>query len=322
MSLFNQRIVCMGSTHFSSHVFEFLHNHQVNITGFVTIPDKPAGRGLQLQSSPVKKLATELNKPLLQPEHLKDPSFLEQIESWSPDIFLVIAFRKLPSELLSIPTIGSVNLHMSLLPKYRGPAPIHWAIINGETITGLTTFLLNDIIDGGDILDQREIPISSDDTHDSLEEKMIKLAGPFMLKSLEMLCSSNFVPKPQNITGFEPKAPKLTRENTKIHWRDDAKNIYNFIRGLYSKPTAWTTLHSISAQKKWLCKIHASKFFNENIEPKDPGLIEVYQRKRIVVHTTTSPLEILTLQIEGKKTMSADAFIRGYENYLSHAKFE
>lgn len=322
MNLSNARIVCLGSTHFSSHVFQYLYKTQVNIIGFVTLPDKPAGRGLHLQSTPVKNLALSLNKPLLQPEKLNDAIFLNEIKNWKPDLLLVIAFRKLPPELLIIPTRGAMNLHMSLLPAYRGPAPIHWAIINGETTTGLTTFILNDIIDGGDVIDQMTIPIAIDDTHDSLEKKMMELAGPFIFTSMELYLSSKVSLKPQQISGLEPKAPKLTRENTRIQWNAPAEKIYNLIRGLYAKPSAWTVLHAPTAAKTWYCKIHASKIFLGTIKQQPPGSIEIFERKRLIVHTATVPLEILSLQLEGKKAMDANAFIRGFENHLMYAKFE
>lgn len=312
----------MGNTVFSSHVFSYLYEQGANIVACVTSPDKPAGRGLRLQSTPVKIFATKFNLPIIETDSLHDEKLVEQLMSFHPDLFIVIAFRKLPDSLLKIPRDGSINLHMSLLPAYRGAAPIHWAIIHGEEKTGLTTFILNNQIDAGDIIHQTEIPIEFDDTHDSLEQKMMHASGKFMVDSLNIFYSPDFNPIPQIRNNDLSLAPKLTRDNTRINWNHSSVAIYNFIRGLYSRPMAWTTLQLPTSSSAWFCKIHEARLQNDFEDlHKEPGTIVLLNRKRMLVCTADKPLEILSLQIEGKKKITADEFIRGYEKYLNHARF-
>ncbi|MCX7696662.1 MAG: methionyl-tRNA formyltransferase [Bacteroidales bacterium] len=312
----------MGNTHFSSYVFSYLFAQGLPIVAFVTSPDKPAGRGLHLKSTPVKQLALQLNVPVIETDLLQDEKLIFQLHSFQPDLFIVIAFKKLPEALLKVPQDGAINLHMSLLPNYRGAAPIHWAIIRGEQKTGLTTFILNNKIDAGDIIHQMEIPIEFHDTHDTLEEKMISFSGQFMIDSLNKFYSFNFKPLPQANNPDLPRAPKLTKDNTRINWNQPSISIYNFVRGLYSKPMAWTTLMTDKLSTPWYFKIHETRPFDGSINFSDEaGTIILHHRKRILVCTSSEPLEILFLQPEGKKRMSADEFIRGYENYLNHAKF-
>lgn len=234
------RVVFFGTPDFAAVVLDHLVRTGEEIAGVVTAPDKPAGRGMNLTSSPVKNVALKHRLPVMQPDNLQAPPFLFQLQQLQADVFVVVAFRKLPPEVWKMPLQGTFNLHASLLPAYRGAAPIHHAIINGETITGLTTFFINDNIDEGRIILQRSVKIDPDDTAGSLYEKLLQEAPSMVSETLRWLETHSYeeaVPQPVGVS--MPKAPKLTTENTRIDWNLPPSRLRNFIRGLSPQPGAW-----------------------------------------------------------------------------------
>ena len=232
------RIVFMGTPQFAVYALHALNESEHDVVGVVTSDDKPAGRGKQLRKSAVKEYAVAEKLHLLQPENLKDSAFTKELEFLNADVFIIVAFRMLPKTVWSIPLKGTFNLHASLLPNYRGAAPINWAIINNETITGATTFYIDDKIDTGAILLKEELAIEPTETIGSLHDKLAPLGANLILKTLDYI-ATNPTPKPQLLTGDEKEAPKLTKENTKIDWKQSLKYIDGLVRGLNPYPVAW-----------------------------------------------------------------------------------
>lgn len=234
------RLVFFGTPEFAAVVLEHLLNTGEDVAAVVTAPDRPAGRGMKLKFPPVKTVALKRQVPVLQPENLKDPVFLEQLQQARAEVFVVVAFRKLPREVWALPPRGAFNLHASLLPAYRGAAPIHHAIINGETVTGLTTFFINDKIDEGRIILQCSVNIDKDDTAGSLHTKMMHLGPSLVSETLRWLETHSYEDAlPQMDDPSAPKAPRLTTENTRINWNQSPTHVRNFIRGLSPQPGAW-----------------------------------------------------------------------------------
>ncbi len=302
----------MGTPDFARRPLEYLYSgssgsfgkkHQ--ILAVVTGPDKKSGRGLKLIPTAVKSASQALGIPVLTPTSLKDDSFIDEIKKFDADIFVVVAFKILPEKLFSIPKFGSINLHGSLLPKYRGAAPINWALINGETETGLTTFFLKKKVDTGNIIYQEKIAIEPEETFDELYARMSEKAGPVIGKTLDLIESSNFELLAQDDSEATP-APKIMPQDTIINWDNPAKTVANFIRGLSSVPGAYTTFRG---NRMKIYKGKVSKVQTEN--KLQPGQI-IKDKHKLLVSTAEGVVEILQLQPEGKAKMSGDQFLQGY----------
>ncbi|HEX2787704.1 MAG TPA: methionyl-tRNA formyltransferase [Ignavibacteria bacterium] len=305
-------IVFMGTPEFAVPSLKILDDSGYNIKAVVTVPDKPKGRGLNVQESDVKKFAKGKNYKILQPAKLNDDEFINKLRELNADLFVVVAFRILPEKVYTIPRLGTFNLHASLLPKYRGAAPINWAIMNGDKTTGVTTFFLDKSVDTGKIIEQREIEISNDDTAGTLHDKLKVLGAETVLSTVKKIESGNVELIAQD-NSRASKAPKIFKDGCRIDWTGFAIDIHNKIRGLSPYPTAWTLL------KYKNLKIFKSKL-TEITSNEKPGYIDVTDNK-ILVNTSDKKLEILELQLEGKKRMSSEEFLRGYkkENLI---KFE
>ena len=299
----------MGTPEFAVASLDVLVKAGCNIVGVITSPDKPAGRGLEFQQSAIKKYAVENNLHILQPEKLKAPEFLEILKSLQADLQIVVAFRMLPEVVWNMPRLGSVNLHGSLLPKYRGAAPINWAVINGEKETGVTTFKLKHEIDTGDILLQQSFPIEENDTAGTVHDKMKGIGANLLLKTIKGLAGVNLNEVRQStITNLKPTlphAPKIFTETCQINWNKTVDEVYNLIRGLAPYPTAFTFFNN-----KKLKIFKAEKI---NIAPQVPaGEFETDHKHFLQFPCGNGYISILELQLEGKKKMGIAEFLRGY----------
>lgn len=297
------RIVFMGTPDFAVPSLRILIENNYEIVSVVTVPDKPVGRGLQLSPSAIKVFATQNNLTVIQPEKLKDPSFVQQLVSLRPDLFVVVAFRILPKEVFSIPRFGSFNLHASLLPKYRGAAPINWAIINGEKETGVTTFFLKEAVDTGNIILQARVPINDNETAGELHDKLAEIGAEIVLHTVSLIEMGKIIVKAQDDSSAIP-APKIFKEDCQINWQKSAIEIHNFIRGLSPRPTAFTHHNDV------LLKIFRSSLSTHQ-SAGTTGEILIADR-RLVIGTGNGTLEILELQQEGKKRLNTKEFLRGY----------
>lgn len=306
------RIVFMGTPEFAEFILRRLVDDQYNIVGVVTMPDKPMGRhGSVLQSSPVKKYAVEQGIPVLQPEKLKDPLFIEQLRSLKADLQIVVAFRMLPKIVWSMPRLGTFNLHASLLPQYRGAAPINWAIINGDKETGVTTFFLKHEIDTGDIIRQERIPILPTDNVGTLHDKLMELGASLTVKTLDDIIAGNVKSIPQSdipADALRP-APKIFKDTCRIDWTQPTARINDFIRGLSPYPAAWTVLRTAEGTEQDL-KIYAAEPVADASVQK-PGTITCDGRKNLIVSTADGALRLLDVQLAGKKRMPISAFLCG-----------
>ena len=306
------RIVFMGTPEFAEFILRRLVDDRYNIVGVVTMPDKPMGRhGSVLQSSPVKKYAVEQGIPVLQPEKLKDPLFIEQLRSLKADLQIVVAFRMLPEIVWSMPRLGTFNLHASLLPQYRGAAPINWAIINGDKETGVTTFFLKHEIDTGDIIRQERIPILPTDNVGTLHDKLMELGANLTVKTLDDIIAGNVKSIPQSdipADALRP-APKIFKETCRIDWTQPTARINDFIRGLSPYPAAWTVLRTADGTEQDL-KIYAAEPVADAPVQK-PGTITCDGRKNLIVSTADGALRLLDVQLAGKKRMPISAFLCG-----------
>lgn len=304
----------MGTPGFACEPLEVLTKSRHTVRAVVTVPDKQAGRGRKLSPCEVKLRALALNVPVLQPENLRDPGFLRDITALGADVFVVIAFRILPKKLYSIPPMGAFNVHASLLPRYRGAAPINHALLNGESETGLTSFFLTKRVDGGDIIHQISVPIDADENFSSLYGRLSQMAGPFVLETLDRIVQPGFTPRTQDPSLATP-APKITADDCLIDWAVDDRRVHNHIRAFSERPGAFSWLDSRTL------KILASKRSTEtNLPVLVPGELYV-DGKKMYVGTGTMPLEITRVQPEGKKIMDALAFINGYR-IQSHQKLQ
>ncbi|HMG14407.1 MAG TPA: methionyl-tRNA formyltransferase [Saprospiraceae bacterium] len=304
------RIVFMGTPEFAVHSLDILFQNGFDIAAVITVPDKLGGRGMkQIMESPVKQYALEKNLKILQPLKLKDPAFLEELKSLNADLQVVVAFRMLPELVWSMPLYGTINLHGSLLPKYRGAAPINWAIINGESKTGVTTFFLTHEIDTGDILLNKEIPIEFDDTAGTLHDKMKIVGAELVLKTVKGIKNKTITAKPQ--IGQASSAPKLNHEVCKINWNDQNENdthaVYNFIRGLSPFPGAWTIFEGQQI------KILKAAIYNsqDDLVKNKEGTYIIKDRKKLIYFTRDGGIDCLEVQLEGKRKMNAIDFING-----------
>jgi len=314
------RIVFMGTPEFAEFTLRRLVEDQYNIVGVVTMPDKPIGRhGSVLQSSPVKKYAVEQGIPVLQPEKLKDPLFIEQLKALKADLQIVVAFRMLPEVVWNMPRLGTFNLHGSLLPQYRGAAPINWAIINGDKETGVTTFFLKHEIDTGDIIYQERIPILPDDNAGTMHDKLMELGADLTVRTLEDILANRVKPIPQDsIPADELRpAPKIFKETCRIDWNQPTARVNDFIRGLSPYPAAWTILRSADGREQDF-KIYAAEPVS-GAPVQTPGTIICDGRKALIVATADGALRLLEVQTAGKKRMEICAFLCG--NNLSDCTF-
>ena len=301
------RIVFMGTPDFATTILQHLVDNNFDVVGVVTAADKPSGRGLKMNKSSVKKYAQSQNIPILQPTNLKSETFLTSLKNLNADIQIVVAFRMLPKEVWSMPKMGTFNLHASLLPEYRGAAPIHWAIINGETKTGVTTFFIDDKIDTGEIILQREIEITEIETVGILHDKLMHLGADLVAETVESISRRDFKTSKQPDTE-EKSAPKLTPENTKIDWSDTLENIYNKIRGLNPFPAAWTIFKMDN--QEIFAKIYAVKK-EKTAHSFDFGTI-VSNKKEMKVAVQNGFIHILEIKLSGKRQMDTKSLLNGF----------
>ena len=304
------RIIYMGTPHFAVAPLRELLNHGYPIAAVVTVADKPAGRGRKLRPSPVKEFALEYGLKVLQPLNLKDPAFISELKKLKPDLAVVVAFRMLPESVWSLPSKGTVNLHASLLPQYRGAAPINHAIINGESETGVTTFFIEKEIDTGSIILQKKIPIGPDETAGELHDKLMDAGAGLIIETIELIRKGEVNAIDQSLFNIPEnqlkKAPKIFKQDCKIDWSQSIDKVYNFIRGLSPFPGAFTYFNLTGEQK--MLKIFKGKKI-ENIKGK-PGEILVRGGK-LIGYTADAALELTEIQLEGKKRMRAEDFLRG-----------
>ena len=312
MSRQDLRIVFMGTPAFAVASLQALAEAGFTIAGVVTAPDKPAGRGMQLQHSAVKQYALQHGLPLLQPEKLKSPEFLAALAAWQAHIQVVVAFRMLPEVVWNMPPMGTINVHGSLLPQYRGAAPIHWAVINGEPQTGITTFKLKHAIDTGDMLLQQSLPIGPHETTGQLHDRMMALGAQLIVQTMDGLLDGSLTPTPQpeQVNGQALKhAPKIFTDTCRINWQQPATQVYNLIRGLSPYPGAFTTL----AGK--MLKIYHSQCIAAD-HPYPPGTMRLTENGLWQIAATPGWIQPLEVQFEGKKKMQAADFLRGYKGEL------
>lgn len=307
------KVLFMGTPEFAVASLAAIHQSSHKVVGVVTSTDKPAGRGKKIQSSAVKKYAVENGLKLLQPNNLKENSFIEELKALKADVFVVVAFRMLPKVVWSIPSNGTFNLHASLLPQYRGAAPINWAIINGEKKSGITTFLIDDKIDTGEILLQEEVIINEGDNAGVLHDRLMNLGAELILKTINDLKSIK-PSKQKSIKGNLNTAYKLNKSNTRINWENSSKFIKQLILGLSPYPAAWTQI--LINDKKMLFKIFDAEIGAKNLSP---GTIEL-SNNLLHVGTANGSLILKEVQLEGKKRMPIRAFINGTKN-LESSKF-
>lgn len=304
----NLRIVFMGTPDFAVGVLQTMVEAGKNIVGVITAPDRPAGRGRKLMAPAVKKYALEHDLKVLQPTNLKDEGFLEELRSLNANLQVVVAFRMLPKVVWEIPEYGTFNLHASLLPEYRGAAPINWAIINGESKTGVTTFFIDEQIDTGAIIAKREVQIEPNEIAGTLHDKLMVEGSALVLDTLELIEKGDAKPIEQPQTGDLKSAPKLTPENTRIDWSLPGKDINQLIRGLNPYPSAWTTLHNEGEELK--VKIYDTQFIKEE-HNLTPGAIET-TKKEIRVATSDGYIDITEIQLPGKRRMDVVSLLNGY----------
>lgn len=315
------RVCFMGTPEFAVGSLSKITETNHEIVGVVTAVDKPAGRGRKLQESDVKKFAIKNNLPVYQPTNLKSEEFQHQLKQMNPDVIVVVAFRMLPKEVWSFPKYGTFNLHASLLPKYRGAAPIHWSIINGETETGVTSFFIDEKIDTGHIILNTKTSIEPTENVGNVYERLMNLGAKLVIETLDLIKEkgTNIETNPQKLDPNKtiPAAPKLTKENTRINWNNKGEHIYNLIRGLNPFPVAWTKL--VNNNEKVNVKIFKASFEVAN-HKNNPG--EVFlEKKKLGVYTQNGIVYIEELKAEGKRKMKIIDFLNGF-NLNETAKFK
>lgn len=305
------KVVFMGTPEFAAICLEEILNSKHEVVGVITVPNKPAGRGQKLSQSAVAKLAHEKNLKLFQPEKLKNPEFIHELESLKADAFVVVAFRMLPREVWQIPQKGTFNLHASLLPQYRGAAPINWAIINGETQSGVTTFLIDEKIDTGNILLKDQLEILPEDNAGTLHDKLAETGKKLIIETLNGLENDSIQPKEQDNPSELKSAPKIFKEDCKIDWKDDLKKIHDKIRGLSPYPVAWTNFIKEGEVKS--VKIYKGHFDTETNSIEKQGIVS-FENNQLKIQLLQGNYFIEELQIEGKKRMNHKDFINGIQD--------
>ncbi len=293
----------MGTPEFAVPGLEILIENKFNVVAVITAPDRPKGRGQQLATSPVKDCAVKNKIPVLQPTNLKSPEFIDELKSYEANLQIVVAFRMLPEMVWNMPKIGTFNLHASLLPQYRGAAPINWAIINGEKETGVTTFFLKHEIDTGAIIFQEKEPIHNNDTVGDLYARLMKKGGELVLKTVQAIAADNYPQIEQSEATELKSAPKIFRETCQIDWNQPTNKVYDFIRGLSPYPAAWTT---IGGKNLKIYKAEMNKASKKAI-----GEFETDGKTFLNFVTADGSIKLTELQIEGKKRMGIEEFLRG-----------
>jgi methionyl-tRNA formyltransferase len=309
------RIVFMGTPDFAVTILKHLVENDYNVVGVITASDKPAGRGRKLNESAVKKYAASVNLPILQPTNLKNEKFNKELKDLKADLQIVVAFRMLPKIVWQMPKCGTFNLHASLLPEYRGAAPIHWAIINGETKTGVTTFFIDDKIDTGEIILQEEIDISITETVGTLHDKLMNLGANLVSKTVDLI-STKKVSTTKQPDLEDKSASKLNPENCRINWNDSIDNVYNKIRGLNPFPAAWSIIKN--ENEEIAAKIYAIRKENETHHLAVGKIIAT--KKELKVAVNRGFIIIDEIKLSGKKKMEAKSLLNGF-TFSSEAKF-
>lgn len=302
----NLRIVFMGTPDFAVPTLQILVENKYNVVAVITAPDKPAGRGRKIHQSPVKEYAVSQGIPVLQPTNLKSEAFLEELRSYKANLQIVVAFRMLPEVVWAMPELGTFNIHGSLLPQYRGAAPINWAIINGEKETGVTSFFLKHEIDTGDMIFQSRMSILEQDDFGSVYEKLRYEGAKLALRTAQAIERNEVLPQPQNTSGDIKHAPKIFKETCEINWNQPAKKVLDFIRGLSPYPAAWTRIGDKSF------KIFKAEVLENTAYTLEPGQIRTDNKTYLHVQTAAGVIAILDLQMEGKKRMPLQDLLRGY----------
>ncbi len=305
------KVVFLGTPEFAKTSLEAIHQSHHQVVGVVTVADKASGRGQKINQSPVKVFATENNLPVFQPEKLRNPEFLEELRKLEADVFVVVAFRMMPKVLFEMPKMGTFNLHASLLPDYRGAAPINYAVINGEEKTGATTFFINEKIDEGNILLQEELAILPDENAGSLHDRLMEMGAKLVVKTLDGLAENLITEKPQPDVEHPKNAFKIFKEDTRIDWMKTSKEVHQFILGMSPYPAAFTTL-KIGEEEKGL-KIFGGKFEISD-HGKPVGSLEI-SKNDFKIYTQDGFYYPSELQLEGKKRMNIKDFLNGFRNF-------
>ena len=298
------RIVFMGTPDFAVPSLQELVENGFHVVAVITAPDKPKGRGQKLAISPVKAYSLSQNIPVLQPTNLKDPAFVEILQSYKANLQVVVAFRMLPEIVWNMPQIGTFNLHASLLPAYRGAAPINWAIMNGEKETGVTTFFLRHEIDTGNIIFQEKENILPEDDAGSLYNRLMHKGAALVLKTVKAIQQNNYSTQAQDMETVTKKAPKIFKDTCRVNWEASAEDIHNFIRGLSPYPAAWTYIGNNT------CKIFKSEISRIDLGLKLPGAYKTHNNQ-LYFKTSDHLIKVTELQMEGKKRMMTEVFLRG-----------
>lgn len=310
------RIVYMGTPEFAVESLRRLVEGGYQVVGVITMPDKPMGRhGSVLQSSPVKEYAVSKGLKVLQPERLKDEKFLEDLRALKADLQIVVAFRMLPEVVWGMPPMGTFNLHASLLPQYRGAAPINWAVINGDKETGVTTFFLKQEIDTGEIIDQVHVPIADTDNVEMVYNRLMRVGGDLVVKTVDAILSGKVTTIPQEslpVEGELRPAPKIFKETCRIDWTAGVKAVYDFIRGLSPYPAAWTELCQDENTPSMLKIFEAEKMFTPHNYA--PGTVITDRKTYFRIASVDGFLNVLSLQLAGKKRMLVKDFLQGYRH--------
>ncbi len=306
------RIVYMGTADFALEPLRRLVEKGYNVVAVVTGADKPAGRGMKLRENKIKQYAKSVNLPVLQPLKLKDEAFVSELKSYKPDLGIVVAFRMLPEVVWQMPKFGTINLHGSLLPRYRGAAPIHWAVINGDEETGVSCFLLKHELDTGDVLSQAKTPIAPTETTGEVYERLMWLGTDLLEETVAKLIEGELYAEEQDAMSQEPShAPKLTRENTCLDWTKPAKELVNFVRGLNPFPSAWAELE-IEGLGNTVYKIHKAEAIERSeLSERKVGEVVLTGRKTLDVVCGEGYLRILEIQPAGKRAMAIADFLNG-----------
>ena len=301
------RIVFMGTPEFALASLSSLMQSQHRIVGVVTAPDKPAGRGRKMRYSAIKEYALSHELPLLQPTKLRDPDFVQALKNLEADLIVVVAFRMLPEIVWAMPSMGTINLHASLLPDYRGAAPINWAIINGEVESGVTTFFINEHIDTGAILLQERVPIDPEDSAGDLHDKLMIIGAHVLKKTVDMIAEGEAVAVPQDDTAMQHKAPKLNPDNCRVDWTANAESIYNHIRGLSPYPGAWCEMCNGDVVSH--LKIYQSAYQLEEHTLVSGSLIRSGNELKVAV--SDGFISLLEIQLPGKRKLATERLIHG-----------
>ena len=308
------RIIYMGTPDFAVAPLKALVEGGYKVVAVVTMPDKAIGRGMKIQSSAVKQYAQSVGLPILQPEKLKDEAFLEALRAYQADLQIVVAFRMLPEVVWNMPPMGTFNLHASLLPQYRGAAPIHWAVINGDKRTGVTTFLLQHEIDTGNILLQESIDIAADECTGSVHDRLMEIGADLVPRTVDLLASGNYKALPQADLADEASlrpAPKLFKDNTCIDWSRKAEDIYNFVRGLHPFPSAWCpiTIDGVETTMKV-----QSVSFHQKAHNEPCGRVFSDGKKFVDIAVADGFVSLRQIQLAGKKSMPVGDWLRGFHH--------